>query len=180
MSHREKGIYEDQESVTIHWMKAQPAVSAFIRSMIHDRHEADDVLQEVALAVVKNYDQYDPSRTFTPWAIGIARIRVLRHFSKVSDQRLIFSDEIVDKFAGVFQNYDDEIDERSKALEVCLKKLNDRSRTVIELRHFRDMTVTEISEQLGVTPHAISNVLYRVRLALAKCVKRSLSQTSGK
>ena len=55
------------------WTLAQPAVSAFVQAMVPDRAERDDVLQEVAMAVLESFGSYDRSRPFVPWAIGIAR-----------------------------------------------------------------------------------------------------------
>ena len=55
------------------WTLAQPAVSAFVHAWVQDRAERDDVLQEVAVAVLESYEAYDPSRPFLPWALGIAR-----------------------------------------------------------------------------------------------------------
>ena len=41
------------------WTQAQPAVSAFVHAMLADRSERDDVLQEVAIAVLESFDDYD-------------------------------------------------------------------------------------------------------------------------
>ncbi|MFM7799197.1 MAG: sigma factor [Planctomycetota bacterium] len=55
------------------WTLAQPAVSAFVHAVVIDRAERDDVLQDVAIAVLESFPSYDPARPFVPWAIGIAR-----------------------------------------------------------------------------------------------------------
>ena len=58
------------------WTLAQPAVSAFITSVVRDFKDRDDVLQDVAVAVIESFDRYDPQRPFTAWAIGVARNQV--------------------------------------------------------------------------------------------------------
>jgi RNA polymerase sigma-70 factor (ECF subfamily) len=50
------------------WTKAQPAVAAFITSMVGDFHQSEDLLQKTAAAIVIKYDTYDASRSFTAWA----------------------------------------------------------------------------------------------------------------
>ncbi len=46
------------------WTLAQPAVSAFISSQVHDFRQRDDLLQEVAVAILENYGRFDDSRSF--------------------------------------------------------------------------------------------------------------------
>ena len=60
------------EEITVLWTRAHPAVSAFISSMVPDFQDADDILQQVAVAIVQNYDRYNKERSFVSWAIGIA------------------------------------------------------------------------------------------------------------
>ena len=62
--------------VTREWALAQPAVAAFLTSVVRDFRERDDLLQDVAVAVIESFESYDESRPFVPWAIGIARHRV--------------------------------------------------------------------------------------------------------
>ncbi|MFM8698066.1 MAG: sigma factor, partial [Phycisphaerales bacterium] len=59
------------------WTRAQPAVSAFVHALVHDRAERDDVLQDVAVAVLESQHRYDPARPFLAWALAIARNEVV-------------------------------------------------------------------------------------------------------
>jgi RNA polymerase sigma-70 factor (ECF subfamily) len=58
------------------WTLAQPAVSAFITSVVRDFRDRDDVLQDVAVAVIESFGRWDPERPFVAWAIGVARNQV--------------------------------------------------------------------------------------------------------
>ncbi|MDA1233088.1 MAG: sigma-70 family RNA polymerase sigma factor, partial [Planctomycetota bacterium] len=55
------------------WTLAQSAVSAFVSSVVRDFQDRDDVLQDVAVAVVESFDRWDSERPFVAWAIGVAR-----------------------------------------------------------------------------------------------------------
>lgn len=55
------------------WALAQPTVSAFITAVLRDFSDRDDVLQDVAVAVLDGFGSFDEHRPFTPWAIGVAR-----------------------------------------------------------------------------------------------------------
>ena len=49
-------------------------VAAFVLSIIPDFHQAEDVLQQVAVVLVREFGQFDTSRPFLPWALGIAQL----------------------------------------------------------------------------------------------------------
>mgnify|MGYP003628598093 CR=1 FL=1 len=55
------------------WTSAQPVVAAFVASVVRDRRDREDVLQETALAVLNSFESYDSSQAFQGWAIGVAR-----------------------------------------------------------------------------------------------------------
>ena len=71
-----------------------------------------------------------------------------------------------------YQSIDSDSDDVKAALHECIKKLHDRPRSVLELRYFKDMGIGDISRQQGVSQNAVRIMLYRVRIALANCVKR--------
>ncbi len=68
------------------WTAAQATVSAFIRTLIPDLHQADEVIQRVAVALVRKFDRYDPTRPFVAWAIGVAHA-ILAVNSHKADKR---------------------------------------------------------------------------------------------
>lgn len=69
-----------QQAFTL-WTQAQPTVSAYIHALVGDHTVRDEVLQEVALAILEHFDRYDSARPFLPWATTIAR-------NAVADSRL--------------------------------------------------------------------------------------------
>ena len=58
---------KEVENLAAHWTGAQRTVAAFVRSLVIDFHESEEVLQRVAVALVRKYGQYDPGRPFLPW-----------------------------------------------------------------------------------------------------------------
>ena len=53
------------------WTQAQPAVSAFVYALVGDARMRDEILQDVAVAVLESFGSYDPTR---PWSteVGIS------------------------------------------------------------------------------------------------------------
>src|SRR3954447_11640897 len=84
------------------WTLAQPTVSAFVASMVREIRDRDDVLQDVAVAVLDSFDSYDPSRPFVAWALGIARNQALLHLRRKGRDRLVFDAEALDRIERAF------------------------------------------------------------------------------
>jgi len=170
---------DSMHDFTSRWVAAQPAVAAFIKSAVRDIQHAEDVLQEVASKSLINYERYDRSRPFVPWALGIARNEILVYYRKAKGDRLVFDETQLDAIATGYAQVHKSLPERSVALEQCVERLEDRPRNLLRLRYARGLAVKEISSQLGATPNAISRVLYKVRLALKECVERKLCLEGG-
>ena len=65
------------ERFTLLWTAAQPIVGSYIGSLVPDFQEAEDLLQEVALVLLRKFPEYDDRRPFVAWALGVARFEVL-------------------------------------------------------------------------------------------------------
>lgn len=153
------------------WERARTVVFAQLVAGIGSFHDAEDVLQEVAVSVAKNYGTYDPQRPFVAWALGIARNHMLMYFRKHQRDRLVFSDEIMETISRHFESMSSEVNEhRREALHKCLNKLDPSRRRIIEMRYSSGMSVIEMAEQLGKSVAAVKGSLYRVRKALERCV----------
>ena len=46
------------------WTESQPVVAAYVLSIIPNFHQAEDVLQQVAVALVSEFERFDASRPF--------------------------------------------------------------------------------------------------------------------
>ena len=101
---------EKAEQFAALWTAAQPTISAFIRTLIPDFQQADDVLQRVAVTLVRKYDQYDPSRPFGAWAIGVAKYEVLYFRRERATDKHLFGDVLVEQIASRYELFAEEVD----------------------------------------------------------------------
>jgi len=166
---------EQAENFAALWTAAQPTISAFIRTLIVDYQQADEVLQRVAVALVRKFDQYDPSRPFGAWAIGVAKYEALYFRRQRATDKHLFSDEIVEQIANRYEFYAEDIDPIREALRDCLKQLKGRSEHVIELRYRRGMRANVIGQEMSLSPGAVRMLLCRVREKLRECIERKVA-----
>jgi RNA polymerase sigma-70 factor (ECF subfamily) len=166
---------KEVEEIAVLWTRAYPVVSAFISSMVPRFPDADDILQQVAVAVVQDYDRYDKERSFVAWAIGIARNKILMYQREKAHERSILEAAAMRAVAEVYEQDSSEFDDMRRALRTCIKKAKVRWQRILEMRYSRGLSTTRIAEQLGMTHNAIFITLHRIRLALRDCIMREMS-----
>ena len=171
MSHSDKQVMEE---IAVYWTNAQPAVSAFISSMVPKFQDAADILQQVAVTVVKNYGKYDKKHAFTGWVIGIAKNEILTHWRKHSKGKFIFDTETVEKISEAYERESGKVDDIREALDICIKKLKGRGKQILEMRYLSELSVSRIAQKLGMTHGSVYTSLHRIRLALQECIGREM------
>ena len=67
---------------------------AFIRGLVRNREDADDVYQQTGQVLCEQFDRYDPLKPFIAWACGIAWQSVLLHRKNASRLRLLTHEEM--------------------------------------------------------------------------------------
>ncbi|MEM6259427.1 MAG: sigma-70 family RNA polymerase sigma factor [Planctomycetota bacterium] len=152
------------------WIESQHTLTGFVTLHVQDYAAADDIIQEVATQATEHFDQYDPSRPFGAWLIGIARMRIAEAYRKKGRSPIIFSNDVMDSITKAFVAIEPESSDRLEALRACMSRLNNRHRRVIDLRYNRRRSSDEIANQVGGSSEAVDSMLYRIRLALRKCI----------
>ena len=78
----------------------QRSLYAYILTLLPNRADAEDVLQETNLILCRKANEYDPKGHFQGWAFQIARYQVMAQITKTKRNRLQFSTEIVETLAA--------------------------------------------------------------------------------
>jgi RNA polymerase sigma-70 factor (ECF subfamily) len=150
-------------------------IRAFIGSLVRGSHDCDDLFQEVALTLWKEFSRYDRSRSFGAWARGIAAVKLMQRWDKVKRLPVILSPEAIQAVATAFDRSEVLASGKAEALEHCLDQLPEKSRQLLELRYERSLKIEQIAAELQATLDAIYQSLSRIRARLLDCVNRRLS-----
>ena len=121
----------DNQQAIRHWTVAQPIVSAYVASIVRDFRDRDDVLQEVAVAVLESFSEYDPARPFVGWAIGIARNQIGTYLRNRKRNRLVFDGETVELLAQAFEQTEQDHAQSLDYLKDCVAKLEGRGESTV-------------------------------------------------
>jgi RNA polymerase sigma-70 factor, ECF subfamily len=162
---------DDVEQLTVQWTSAQPAVAAFIRTLVTDSHASEEVLQRVAVTLVRKYEQFDASRPFVAWALGFAKLEVLMYLREKKFERLVFDNALVEQIAEGCQRA--ALDERpvTQFLGECVEELDGRARRAIQLRYGGNLRTAQIAREMRLSDGAVRMLLSRARTLLRECIE---------
>ena len=155
------------------WTQAQPAVSAFVFALVGDARTRDEVLQDVAVAVLESFDGYDPSRPFLPWALAIARNEVANMRRARGRSPAPLSEAAEDSLAAAVADVGEGERFRLALLDDCLQRVHGRPREICDLRYRGGASVEQIAAALGMQPNTVAKTLQRVREQLRECIEWS-------
>ncbi len=156
------------------WTQHQNEVRRYVFMLLPSKTDADDVLQETSASLWSKFDEYDSSRPFVAWAVRFARIEVLRFRQKQSREKLVFSDEVFELLCTTVIGEASMLEERRRALDGCLQKLNDDERQVLLDRYSGKSTIRERAERDGVSVHKLYYLVERLRGRLLECITSTL------
>ena len=167
----------DHEHFLRFWTQCQPVVASYVRSMIRDPHDAEDVLQDISVVLFRRFDQYDPSRKFVAWALGVAKLEIMS--ARREQARACFGRNAVmaEKVTDAYASLAPELEQRSDALRECLEQVQGRSREALDLRYTQSLRPDEVASRLGMSALAVRVLLSRVRSMLQGCINRRLKST---
>ena len=151
----------------------QRSLYAYILTLLPNRADAEDVLQETNLILCRKANEYDPNGHFQGWAFQIARYQVMAQITKTMRIRLQFSTEVVEALAA------EEFDSKrmalsQKALQLCYDLLPEHMKKIARLRFREESNLKDISAKVGRPLGSVSATLHRIRINLTDCVRKKL------
>ena len=131
--------------------------------ILRQRTEAEDVVQDVFLAIYQRSAQYDPCRaSVRTWIAQFAHYKALLRRRSLQVAAAANLDELKEFEIGLsrFGQMEDAL-ERAAFVEQCLAVVNPRQRRLLELVHFDGYTLTEAATILQQSLPNTRNLYYR-------------------
>lgn len=141
--------------------------------MLHDRSEAEDILQDVFASVWRRACTFDASRaTAMTWLITLSRNKSIDHLRK---RREAYGDD-----AAIAAFADDgptpavfaQTSEEHQRLENCLGELESRHRDSVREAFFSGTTYIELAERSDVPLGTMKSWIRRSLIKLRTCLER--------
>ena len=150
--------------------------------ILRDRSEAEDVVQEVFLAIHQQRERFDPSvGTARTWVLQFGYYKSLKRRTYLWNHQF-YAPHLDEDGDGrdpalVQPEFIQRSVEEKELVEQCLASLNPAQRRIMELLHFEGHTLREISRMEGKELGAIRNSYYRGLKALKVILSEGVRRT---
>lgn len=153
-------------------VEARSRVFGFIRSMVHNSVDAEDIYQQTTIVLWTKFHEFQPGTSFVNWALAIAQYKIKKFYEKVARDRLWFDERVISLVA---ESYADPMpsdggSERMAGLLQCLEKLPTRHRRLLQLRYTSGLSIRALAQHEEKTEAAITMSLSRLRKSLLECI----------
>jgi RNA polymerase sigma-70 factor (ECF subfamily) len=150
----------DQEAIRFLYLRYVDNVYGYVRSIVRDDFEAEDVTQHVFTKLLTALPKYEQrSVPFAAWILRVARNVAVDHMRQT--RRAVPVEEVRELEPDV-----DTPDNHSLTLREALATLPEDQRQVILLRHVVGLSPGEIAGQMGKSEPSIHGLHHRGRGAL--------------
>ena len=154
--------------------KFQRRVFLFILSQVPNPVDAEEIHQETNVIIWRKFDRFELGTNFLAWACQIASYEVLKYRERQRRDRHLFSDEFVRQVASDAIEQADELEQRRQHLAVCLSKLRNEDRELIQQRYSAGESGKSVAELIGRPINSVYQSLSRIRRTLLECVNRQV------
>jgi RNA polymerase sigma-70 factor (ECF subfamily) len=135
--------------------------------MLGDREEARDVVQGAFVKVWEKLGTFDPRYRFFSWIYRI----VLNESLNARGRRAPFDPLVTDVPAPGGPEEALHSRERTDCLQAALQGLAEGDRQVIVLRHFAELSYSEIGDALGLAEKTVKSRLHEARQRLGRALR---------
>ena len=155
----------DHEALRYLYATYSDNVYGYVRSMVHDDHEAEDITQHVFAKVLTKLSKYDDRGVpFFVWLLPLARNVAIDHMRA---NRLMPMETVLDPETSSGADMD-----RGPTVRAALAALPETQRQVVFLRHVAGWTPEEIADRMGRTRGSVNGLHHRGRRALQRELER--------
>ena len=155
----------DRDALQFLYVRYSNNIYGYVRSIVRDDHEAEDVTQHVFAKLMTTLVKYDDRGVpFFAWLLRLARNVAIDHLRA---NRLTPTETVIDPDVSSGSDPD-----RAETVRAALATLPDEQRQVVFLRHVVGLSPGEIAERMGRSESSIHGLHHRGRRALQRELAR--------
>ena len=155
------------------FLRSEREIFRYVAALVPSVADAEDIVQQTALALWEKFDAYDPGRPFTPWACRFALNKTRQWLERRQRWQALLEGGLAEELAQRREELRPEIETRLKHLEGCLNKLPAEQRSMVEAYYYRRDGIEKLAEESGRTVAAAYKTLQRIRQALQTCIENA-------
>jgi RNA polymerase sigma-70 factor (ECF subfamily) len=148
----------------------QPRLRYYIRRLDHSSANADDLLQDIWMKVIKKIGTLKDVRAFTAWLYRITRNEVMSK-ARIRDPFVGQSEEHLDQHTQDNEPVFD--DEDATRIHRALDKLKIHQREILTLSFLEQMPYKQIAELLSISVGTVKSRIFFAKQSLCKELENS-------
>ena len=153
------------------------------RTIKADAFCLEEVASEVYLALLQELSKpsFQPEQwiSLDAFVWGVANHKIHDWFKRQKQRNRVFHDlTLAEEIAAAAEEYRLENEESAQLLRVRLQDLQPQYKDVLELRYFKELSIAEISVQLGLPPRRVSERIHYALKLLRKAWKKASKSAS--
>ena len=155
------------------FLRSEREVFRYVAVLVPNAADAEDIVQQTALALWEKFDAYDANQPFTPWACRFALNKAKQWIERRQRWQALLEGGLAEELAQRREELRPELEFKLRHLEGCLNKLPDDQRSIVEGYYYRRDGVEKLAEESGRTVAATYKTLQRIRQALQTCIENA-------
>lgn len=175
---RESGRAAAQQRFLSLFLRSEREIFRYVAALVPNVADAEDIVQQAALALWEKFDSYDPNQPFTPWACRFALNKARQWAERHQRWKMLLDAGLAEELACRREELRPEIELRLGRLEGCLGKLAPDQRSLVEGYYYHRKPVEELADDSGRTVASTYKALQRIRQSLQACIERSVDAES--
>jgi RNA polymerase sigma-70 factor (ECF subfamily) len=153
------------------FLRSEREIFRYVAALVPNVADAEDIVQQTAVALWEKFDAYDPAKPFTPWACRFALNKARQWIERRQRWQALLDKGLAEELALRRQELHAEFERRLRHLEHCLGRLPSTQRSLVEAYYYERVSAESIAERSGRTLAATYKMLQRIRHALQRCVE---------
>lgn len=160
------------------FLRSEREVFRYVAALVPNVTDAEDIVQQTAVALWEKFDVYDPNQPFTPWACRFALNKAKQWIERRQRWQTLLANGLAEELAQRREELRPELENRLGHLEGCLSKLPEEQRAIVEGYYYRRDGVEKLAQCSGRTVMATYKALQRIRHTLLICVENAAKGTA--
>lgn len=165
-----------------YYNKYQPKLIWFLKSILKDEDDAQDICNMAFMTSLEKIDYYNPNYAFSTWLFTIAKRLAIQKLK----ERSIFSSLEKENEEGYNisetltsddeQNYNPyKIDQKYEIIKNSIPYLDEKHKTVIEMREIQGMSYKDISQNLNLNLNTVKSQIKQGRRLLIDMTRQKFN-----
>lgn len=117
------GSNADQQLFLRLFLRSEREIFRYVATFVPNLADADDIVQQTALALWEKFSDYDPGQPFTPWACRFALNKTRQWIERHQKWQNLLNNGLAEELAHRRETLQPELESRLINLEKCLQRL---------------------------------------------------------